>query len=244
MLMRLLQLLFPRELQSTIKPSDWSNEQHRVRLANSRLNVAGDIPTSRVIEGDMFKAITGGDEFSGKAVYKEVQEHIRSNAAHVFSSNTLPAVQADDVFFDRWLVVHFEKSIPVGQRIADLELKIMETETAGLLFWAMQGARRVVVNKGFSETPSHNRIIKDWKVKANSARNFLADTDDIDITENQQDFIRRSDLYERYQRWCPKNGRKALTKGRALEVFDLCLTSGADAGGNRGYRGIKFKSLF
>ena len=244
MLMRLLQLLFPRELQSTIKPSDWSNEQHRVCLANSRLNVAGDIPASRVIEGDMFKAITGGDEFSGKSVYKEVQEHIRSNAAHVFSSNALPAVQGDDAFFDRWLVVHFKQSIKEEQRITNLELKIMENETSGLLYWAMEGAQRVVMNKGFSVTPSHKSIIEDWKVKANSVRNFLADTDDIEITGRQQDFIKRSDLYKRYQRWCPENGRTAMAKYRALEVFNSSLQSGSDDGGNRGYRGVRFKSLF
>jgi len=243
MLQRLLQILFPKELQSTIKPSDWSNEQYTVRLAGSRLNIAGDIPTSRVIEGDAFKSITGGDEFSGKAVYKEVQEGIRSRAAHIFSANTLPAVSADDVFFSRWLIIYFQESISKERQIVDLEKKIVADEISGLLWWAMEGAQRVVRNGGFYRTNTQERLITKWKTQANSALTFLADEDTINMSGNSNDYTRRSDLYRAYSTWCRDSNRKPFSKSHALETFDARLQPGRNNQGERGYRGLRIQQV-
>lgn len=242
MLQRLLQGLFPKSLQSTVKPSDWSDPQYAVNLAGSRLNIAGDLPSGRLLEGDVFKMVTGGDSFSGKHVYKRVQQHIRSNAAHVFSANTFPAVQADRVFFDRWLIVNFEKTIAEGDRIPDLELRILRDETAGLLWWAIEGAQRVIRQRRFTHTPSHSRLIAEWQRAANSVLSFLADEDAVLVTGKKEDFFGQARLYEVYSTWYRDSHRNAMGKQRALDEFRIHLQHGRDSGGNRGFRGVRLKS--
>ena len=114
----------------------------------------------------------------------------------------------------------------------------MQNEIGGVLHWAIDGAQRVVKNRGFTLTQSHRKVIDNWQVKANSVREFLSDTDAVAKTDNPENFIRRSDLYSRYSVWCRVNGRKQQSKGRAIEVFDSLLTRGV-MDGNPGYRKVR-----
>ncbi|MCP5413274.1 MAG: hypothetical protein H6961_01440 [Chromatiaceae bacterium] len=239
MFQRLLQALIPKSLQSTIKPSDWGKEQYAIKLSDKLLNIAGDIPAQKVIEGDAFKMVTGGDEFSGKEVYRKVQDLLRCYAAHIFSANVLPAVKADSVFFNRWLIVEFGASVPREQQIKDLEKRIVGEELPGLLWWAMVGAQRVVLKGGFTETATTRRLIEKWKINANSVLSFLADEDVVRLTGDEKDFVTPAQLYQRYTSWCRENNRHPFGKHAALDEFRGKLTEGRNAPSERVFRGIK-----
>lgn len=239
MFQRLLQGLIPKSLQSTIKPSDWGHEQYAIKLAGKLLNIAGDIPAQKVIEGDAFKMVTGGDEFSGKEVYRKVQDLLRCYAAHIFSANVLPAVKADSVFFNRWLIVEFAASVSRDQQIKDLERRILSEELPGLLWWAMEGAQRVVTQGGFTETATTRRLIEQWRTQANSVLSFLADEDAVRLTDSGEYFFTPRILYERYVSWCRENNRRQFGKHIALDEFRSRLREGRNENGERGFRGIR-----
>jgi len=121
------------------------------RLIGKLANICPDLPTESLTGTSTFKAITGGDTLTAEYKFRDSFD-FEPFARLVFSSNALP--QSNDNsqgFFDRWVVVPFERSfrgtseeIPRAQLDASLT---SDTELSGLLNRALDAIEAVKARK-------------------------------------------------------------------------------------------------
>ncbi len=107
------------------------------RLIGKLANICPDLPTESLAGTSVFKAITGGDTITAEYKFRDSFD-FEPFARLVFSSNSLP--QSNDNsqgFFDRWVVVPFDRSFRgSGDEIPREQLDAMltsESELSGLL---------------------------------------------------------------------------------------------------------------
>ena len=128
------------------------------RLVGKLANVCADLPSGHLVSSSTFKAITGGDSLSAEYKFKDAFD-FTPWARLLFSANELPVSgDASEAFFDRWVVVPFEKTFrgtnqEAPRHILDAQLS-NPRELSGVLNRALVGLQHVSSNHGFSEPQS------------------------------------------------------------------------------------------
>lgn len=238
----ILERLVPREFRTAVSPFHWADEYYLASLANSRFNVAGELPENKPIPAAEFKSVVGMDLMMGRSPTKKPFS-FKNDAAHLFMSNHLiTTTDHSEAFYSRWILFEFPNSriksgleldIGLGQRIADAEM-------AGIAYWALQGASRLLEQGKFSESPVHTRLMNKWRANASSLRSFVEDN----CLLGEKLYVRRSVFYVEYVKWCSENGRKAFSKGRVRDTIDhdvALRTRLAVLDGIEIFRGVAFK---
>lgn len=100
--------------------------------------------------------------------------------AHWFASNYLPTSRdSSRGFTRRWLVLDFNHPVPEEQRIEGLAEAIVAEEREAIAAWAVEGLRRVLDQRGFTEPACHHQRIAEMRRANNSVHAFLDDSDGV-----------------------------------------------------------------
>lgn len=213
-------------------------------MQGSRLNVAGELDQDRAIPAAVFKMITGGDTLMGRhPTGRPLKVH--NEAAHVFMSNHfITTKDQSEAFFARWEIIEFPNSLRRTQVTPDPHLaqRIMEAELPGIAHWALQGAIRLLRQQAFSPSQAHDRLMEEWRRRANSLFEFIHDSCEIDPGFS----VRRSALYVAYTKWCQETRRTPFSKTRVLELLRNNLKLGIthrETMGHETFYGIRVKEF-
>ena len=181
-------------------------------LAESKVNVCGDMPTDighgsyAAMEGAFKDTISGGmiecerkgrDKFSAPC-----------RARFVMASNTLPTfVDRSDGIWRRLRILNFPVQIPEEERDPDLARKITAAELSGILMFAIEGLRRVIANNGIWDTEEGRQMKEVHRRSCDHEQEFLlehyAKGEPGAKTEAKK-------LYEHYHGWMIDNGYRPL----------------------------------
>ena len=137
------------------------------QLVGRLANVCSDIPSTRLVETSIFKAITGGDTVTGEHKFREAF-NFRPFARLVFSANDLPSVNDQSMaFWGRWVVLPFTRVFrgtgaerPLGELLAELT---SPEELSGLLNMALEGLRRLKAQNGFTVTDGMREALEAFR---------------------------------------------------------------------------------
>ena len=91
----------------------------------------------------------------------------------------------------------------------DLVAKITsnQEEMSGILFWAIQGLRRILKNKGFTITQTQKRMMKEYDHYTNPILNFLEEKDHLLFEEDGTGKeVARTFVYSEFKEWMSNNG--------------------------------------
>ena len=128
------------------------------------------------------------------------------------AANSLPG--SDDLtlaFFERILIIQFNRIFSQEERDKTLARRIIETELPGVAVWTIQGAERLLArgdHGGYTEPASHATVLAAWRLRADQVRQFLEDR-----TRPTTVIGRRTQaklLYSEYRKWAQENGHKCL----------------------------------
>lgn len=128
------------------------------RLYGKLANICPDLPSEHLSGTSVFKAITGGDTVIGEYKFKDSFEFV-PYARLVFSANNAPRSQdSSQGFFDRWLVIPFERSFrgteaEIPGSVLDAQLQA-PGELSGLLNKALEALPRIQGKCGFTMSAS------------------------------------------------------------------------------------------
>jgi putative DNA primase/helicase len=128
------------------------------RIIGKLANICADLPSEHLAGTSVFKAITGGDELTGEHKFKESFD-FNPFCRLVFSANSPPrSTDSSDGFFDRWLVIPFNRSFrgtkeEVTRAVLDARLST-PAELSGLLNKSLDALDRLTKQKGFTQTQS------------------------------------------------------------------------------------------
>jgi putative DNA primase/helicase len=242
---RIIRSLVPKELISAASPFKWDQEYYIAKLAGKRLNSVGELEASKPIPSAAFKTVTGGDLLTGRRIMRDPFTFI-NEAAHLFMSNHLIATtDYSAAFFARWLIIHFPNSRLKSDLSIDPDLadRIIQNELAGIAYWAIEGAKRLLENGKFSSSKVHDRLMEKWRLAANSLLEFVSE----ECVLNSDLHERRAEFYQRYKEWCAENGRKPFAKGKAKELLEHNIGLGirhTKLNGNEIFRGVGPKDKY
>ena len=183
------------------------------RLIGKLANICADLPTDHLAGTSIFKAITGGDQLQAEYKFRDSFD-FQPFARLVFSSNSLPqSNDASQGFFDRWVVVPFDRSFR-GTSIeiprSELHAKLTsQGELSGLLNKALDALETV---------KNRNWRLHSSETLSNAHREFHSITDPLGVwldqfTVDDADLVTpRAVLRGAYGAVCERKGRLAPTE--------------------------------
>ena len=144
----------------------------RANLAGKLLNTCSDVAPN-AFAGDLFKRFARHEPVCMKTLYKDV---ITTNdyAKMIFCLNELP--KTNDIsngFYRRFLIAPFNVQIPKSKIDPELSRKIISQELPGIMNWVLEGRKRLVANKKFTESPVMNRALEEYRSRSSKKKRSL-----------------------------------------------------------------------
>jgi phage/plasmid-associated DNA primase len=208
---------------SNVEPRKMWEDYHIARLPRMLINIRAELPGTRSIDSEHFKAIISGDRIAAREVAKPVFE-FRPIAGHIFSANVLPTVaNPETAFWRRWLLTEWTRQKDIVDDVNLVE-KIHEKELEGVFWWALMGAERVINNGGYSKSKTHERLLDQWKGEHNVVKRCLHAEDSPFVVIEGDDSVRISvvEFAKTVQQWQlanneePAHRKDIIALGRGL----------------------------
>lgn len=174
------------------------------RLFGKTANIFADLPKKALSQTSVFKMTVSGDEISGEKKGKDSFE-FKPTAKMMFSCNEIPRTpDRTRGFFRRWIILKFLEHFPEGdiRRDENLFNKLSKMdEMEGVLNFAVDGLKRIVEQKGFTQNMKMHEIQEFWTRSSDSIATFVIDT----LTRSPGSTERKTDIYTKYEEYCSKN---------------------------------------
>jgi P4 family phage/plasmid primase-like protien len=164
-LLRIMENLMPNEAISRVPPYEFDARFRSARLAQSLMNVCGELSERKQIDGAKFKDFVDGGITDGEIKGKDFFQ-FSPKCTHWFSSNHLPKTQdSSDGFTRRWAVFTFERMLMSDERVRDLGQTIADAEREEIASW-VAGAFSRLKTMGDLELPeSHFKVITEMSAE-------------------------------------------------------------------------------
>jgi len=182
-------------------------------------NICADLPSERLQDSSLFKAVTGCDRITAEFKYHNPFE-FTPFARLIFSANHLPASKdASTAYFDRWLVIPFEKRFrgtarEIPRRKIDAKLS-SSRELSGVLNRVLPALRRIRSKDQFTEAQSVRQQWKELQWAADPLSLWL----ESETVSSQSALVSQDEVHAAYARDCLNTNRPIMTK----QMFGRCL---------------------
>jgi P4 family phage/plasmid primase-like protien len=222
--LHLLRSLPNPEAVASVAPSKFGDEKYTYRLIGKTLNASDELPSNRALKSDVFKRLITGEPVPARNVYCPATDFIPT-ALHVFSGNVLPSFAGgmDQAVLNRLLPIPFDHVVPPEQLYPRLDEKILQDEADIFLDFAVEGARRLIQQGGFTIPGSSEKQLEQWASEADPVRGFAKEC--VEITEDPS-IVSVARLYRAFVAWAGEAGHKreflpsARSFGRHFRAVD------------------------
>ena len=178
----------------------------RAEIANKLLNYASEI--SREMNTDFFKKLASGETFTARSPYGKPFE-VRNYAKMIFNSNELPKdTEQTTAFFSRFIIIPFSVVIPEQEQDKELHRKIIDNELAGIFLWVLDGLKRLLLNKRFTECQAANAALKQYQTESDSVQMFL---EEKGYSHSNSGTKLLKELYGEYKSFCCEDGYRSCS---------------------------------
>jgi putative DNA primase/helicase len=203
-----LTALLGRENVSSFPLSDLTDKTgyYRAEIANKLLNYASEI--SREMNCDLFKKLASGEAFTARSPYGRPFE-VRNYAKMIFNANELPKdTEQTNAFFRRFIIIPFDVTIPADEQDRELHRKIIDGELAGVFNWVLDGLKRLLSNKKFTDCPAIDETLKQYRTESDSVQMFIEENSYRPSNTGRKTL---KDLYQQYRAFCCEDGYRACS---------------------------------
>lgn len=162
------------EYTCSLSVQDMDDPQRRAVIVGKGLNIATELTTEVLRADSGFKTLVSTEEpILIDQKYRPAFMYLPT-AKHVFATNVLPRLtEHAESILNRLLLVPMERIIADEQQDRDLG-DTLRAEMAGILVWAIEGARRLVARGGHWELPLASReAVQSYREAWNPAVAFL-----------------------------------------------------------------------
>ena len=165
-------------------------------LFGKMVNLHSDIPNRLIEDSSLFKELTSGDRIQAEEKHKAAFS-FNNRAKLVFSANELPSSRDNsEGFHRRWVIVPFPNKF--NDRVLRSSL-FSDLEMSGILNWAIEGAKRLIKQGGFSESKIVREKVQDYREKSDSVYHFLRERCEVG---GANDTVKKQELYNAYRSVC------------------------------------------
>lgn len=201
-----------------------------VELHNKLVNISADISKAAMNNTGNFKALTGRDTINAQRKFKTGLQFV-NYAKMIFACNELPFINKNEnAVWLRWVYIPFpyqfipKKELDIlddeekkNAKLQDPEIiKKLTTpeEFSGILNWALEGFKRLEINKDFSNSKSSEQLKLLWMRKSSSALAFCLDH----VKEDWDKFITQKEFRQKYIQYCKYHKLSSLSN-KAIKVI-------------------------
>jgi len=190
-----------RETFST-KRTAGGHTEDLARLAGKRSAVVHEM--EGVVDEALLKEMTGGDDITARALYRESFE-FRPRFKLIFTSNALPRITSNSPStWRRIRVVHFLHRVPESDQDGKLIDKLLD-ELPGILNWAIRGFQ-AWKQQGLKVPEAVRRATDEYRGQEDVLGQFLEET----CVKGAALETPTGYLYFRFVEWCKAAGVRAL----------------------------------
>lgn len=198
-LLNIVEALMPMGTTSAVSAEQLGDDKFMAaQLVGKLLNLGGEMPESKPINGQMFKLITTGDpvevQFKHERAFKT-----KLRCAHWFAGNHLPkSGDTSEGFIRRWLIFTFNRVVPIAERTLDLGAEIAAEEREQIVAWAIRARTRLDVNKRYTRMPSHDIAEEQMAETNDSVRRFINQSPQVKIVPDWASSMTAVALHQAY----------------------------------------------
>lgn len=179
-------------------------------LKDKLLNISTEIETRVPLASNLLKKIISGELVQADQKFNKNLLMFRPIAKHIFSMNETPIITDRSWGFERRLiVVKFNQRFDGKNEDKFLDKKLKE-ETSGVFNWMLIGLKRVMKTEQITETQMMVKDRKDFLRTINPITSFVDET--MEFGDYQ--FIKKTEMYKEYSKWCEESGVRRLSKMR------------------------------
>lgn len=190
--------------------------QRRAVIRGKLLNVISEISAEGLIADGGFKQLVSTEEpILIDEKYKKPEMYI-PRAKHAIATNVLPRLNdRTEASLNRLLIIPMLRAVPKDMQDEGLKGRLVD-ELAGILCWAIEGARRLVSSGGqFSKVPAAAAMLAELRQDANPVRAWL-------IERTEEDPVKATALWkltDDYNSW-NRGSRKVTSRYFAKMLRD------------------------
>lgn len=182
------------------KPSpDWA------RLPGVRMLTIEEIPKREPLREELIKMVTSGSDMPVRHLNKGLFDMRTTFTAWMISNGEPNILGADHGIWRRTLIVHWEVTIPEGERLPfDRVMAFYDSERSGILNWIIEGVEKYLAN-GLKPyiTESMRAFTESVRRDRDAVGAFVEDC----VEHFEGSFVTSRELYRRgFLRWCAANG--------------------------------------
>ena len=186
-------------------PLDAMSKEFRIfDMIGKLANIASDMQRIDKVNEGTLKQLVSGEQLQVNRKHKEpVTMH--PTAKLIFATNHLPSFSdVSDGLWRRMIVIPFGEQFRPEQRDLGLARRLIQSELPGILNWAIEGARRLVVQDRFTQCGECERAGSVHRYDSDPFRQFL---DECCVVGS--DFsVDTNTLFRSYENFCRDNGRR------------------------------------
>lgn len=184
----------------------------RAMIANKLVNYASEI--NGKLEVSTFKQLVSGEPVDARLPYGNPMV-IRHYAKLIFNCNELPKeVEHSNAYYRRFLIIPFDVTIPEHEQDKQLHTRIIESELSGVFNWVLDGLKRLLAQKRFSDCDAAKRAVENYKSQSDSVNLYLEENQ-FQPSSSSHRLIK--DLYQSYRAFCNEDGFKPVSKSNFIK---------------------------
>ena len=200
---------------SSIPPQKWEDEYYVSMLDGKLLNLVSEMPETKMVHSEQFKAIVSGESVVARSPY-ELPQRVRPVAGHIFAANELPPSDDNaDGFWRRFVVIGFNRVFTGPGKTRFQIREEIKPEVPGILRWCLEGAVRLLNQMEYTNPRSHKTTLEDWREESDSVAAWAKyHVKPIDFRDEGMSTWLKSEGFSSssarnfYVNWCNKEGYK------------------------------------
>jgi len=205
------------------------------RLRGARFVAASEFEEGAKANIALLKRVSGDEKITARPLYGEYFDFPFEGTIWI-STNHMPYVGVSTAVWDRIKIIDFPTRISDEQVDVHMKKKL-EAEAAGILAWAVEGARAYVAH-GLEEPTSVLLSADNEKMKQNLLQDFLDDQCDQYFEASTP----ARGLYRQYSWWAAQSGERPMTdRTFKAKLQELGFTQKRTSSGNA-WMGLTLKA--
>jgi len=183
------------------KNNDGGINNDVARLVGSRFVVAAELPSSKRLNEQIIKDLTGGDVITARFLHREFFEFMPTHKLWIYGNHKPQIRDTDEGIWRRVALIPFEIQIPQIDRIPQREiLAKFELELSGILNWAIEGYR-LYKEEGYTKPDIVQIATQKYRSESDYIGAFIFEI----CTVREDARVSLKQLYEVFGVWAEEN---------------------------------------
>lgn len=213
-LLNVITALIGESLISNVGPEQFQDQYYIAMMFGKLANISSESPRDALLRPDLFKALTGDDKITGRAI-RENPITQKARAKMIFAVNEMPAT--GDVGYSlmrRLLIIPFDRTFKEGEQDPTIGKKMLQ-ELPGILNLCLQAYKQLCKQREFTTSDRSEAELKTFISNVDHVKEFSENY--IQVHDDPAKYATQASVYPVYSEMVKRDGGKPLSRQRFFD---------------------------